>query len=590
VTEFRILGPLEVREDGQLLDVGGGKQRALLAVLLLAAGDTVSTDGLIDSLWGENPPASAPNSLHAYVSRLRRVLGSDRLVRNRHGYQFVLDPDELDLDRFQSLLASGRELLAVGDAERAADTLRAALALWQGPPLADFTYEPFAAAEIAHLEDLRFAALEDRIEADIALGRHRQLVPELEALVRAHPLRERLRGQLMLALYRSGRQADALAAFRKGRSALADELGLEPGPALQELERQILTHDPALGTPEPAVQPVHPQRRRYATVLAVAGAVILALAAGAVVLEFARDGAGPASVSAGPNTVAVIDAATNRIVDAIPMGTHPVGIAYRGGDVWVANTEDRTVSRIDPESRAVKNIGIGAPPTDIVFARTDAIWTGNGSEGTLSEVSPVLRKVVRTTDLSGEGLVRNAVYALAYGAGSLWAATSTQELIRVDPRTGKVLRRIRLRANPRAVAYGARAVWAMTVDNYLLRIEPRTNAVSGRSLVGFTDGNSVAVGRDSVWVGAHPALGTSGIVSRLDPDTMQVESSIRVADPWAIAVGPGAVWVASYYDKRIYRIDLDADRVVSRISLGGAPAGIAIVDDEVWVTVEESEF
>jgi DNA-binding beta-propeller fold protein YncE len=130
----------------------------------------------------------------------------------------------------------------------------------------------------------------------------------------------------------------------------------------------------------------------------------------------------------------------------------------------------------------------------------------------------------------------------------------------------------------------------MTVDNYLLRIEPRTNAVSGRSLVGFTDGNSVAVGRDSVWVGAHPALGTSGIVSRLDPDTMQVESSIRVADPWAIAVGPGAVWVASYYDKRIYRIDLDADRVVSRISLGGAPAGIAIVDDEVWVTVEESEF
>ena len=329
MTEFRILGPLDVRENGQPVDVGGGKQRALLAVLLLGGNEIVSTDRLIDALWGENPPASAPNSLHAYVSRLRRVLGAGRLLRSGHGYQLVVGPEELDLDRFERLLASARELLEVGDAERAAETLRAALALWQGPPLADFRYEPFAAAEIAHLEDLRFAALEERIEADLALGRYRQLVPELEALVREHPLRERLRGQLMLALYRSGRQAEALEAFREGRSALVDELGLEPGPALQELERQILTHDPALGTPEPAVQPAQPTRRRYATVLVAAGAVILALAAGAVVLALIRDGAAPTPVSAGPNTVAVIDAATNRIVEAIPMGTHPLGIAYR---------------------------------------------------------------------------------------------------------------------------------------------------------------------------------------------------------------------------------------------------------------------
>jgi DNA-binding SARP family transcriptional activator len=235
--EFRLLGPFEVSADGRSLDVGSGKRPALLALLLLRAGDVVSTDGLIDALWGERVPASAANSVHIYISRLRKALGNGRLETHGRGYMLRLEAEELDLARFERQLAEGRELLIWGDAPRAAETLRAALALWRGQPLADFASEPFAQGEIARLEELRLSAMEERIEADLALGRHAELVPELEALAREHPFRERLRAQLMLALYRSGRQADALAAYQQARGTLREELGLEPGRGLQDLER-----------------------------------------------------------------------------------------------------------------------------------------------------------------------------------------------------------------------------------------------------------------------------------------------------------------------------------------------------------------
>jgi DNA-binding SARP family transcriptional activator len=230
--EFRILGPFEVSERGRPLEVGAGKQRALLALLLLSGGEVVSRDRLIDALWEENPPASAINSVHIYVSQLRKALFDGHLETRGQGYRLVLEPEQLDLGRFERLLGEGRELLARGETERAAELLRAALALWRGPPLSDFASEPFAQGEIARLEELRLAALEERIEADLALGRHDELVPELEALVRAHPLQERLRAQLMLALYRSGRQADALDAYQQARRTLAEDLGLEPGRRL----------------------------------------------------------------------------------------------------------------------------------------------------------------------------------------------------------------------------------------------------------------------------------------------------------------------------------------------------------------------
>ncbi len=235
--EFRILGPLEVVEDGQPLVVGGAKQRTLLACLLLNVNEAVSTDRLLDALWEDAPPARAHKALQVYVSQLRKLIGTHRLETKPPGYLLRASEAELDLERFQALLAERKP----GEA----------LALFRGAPLADFAYSRFAQGEIARLEELRLACLEERIEQDLAAGRHAALVSELEGLVRDHPLRERLRGQLMLALYRSGRQAEALDVYQKGRRGLAEELGLEPGEELRKLERAILQHDPALDVSAP---------------------------------------------------------------------------------------------------------------------------------------------------------------------------------------------------------------------------------------------------------------------------------------------------------------------------------------------------
>jgi DNA-binding SARP family transcriptional activator len=244
--EFRILGPLEVRDGGVVVPLGGPRQRAVLALLLTRAGEVVSADRLIDELWAGSPPETAGNVLQGYVSNLRKALGAGVIVTRGPGYAIELEPGQLDLHRFESLAESARGALEHGDPARAARELREALSLWHGPALADFAYEPFAQAEIARLEELRLAALERRLEADLVLGHHADLAGELEALVARHPLRERLRAHLMLSLYRSGRQAEALDAYQAARRALVDELGIEPGHALQELERAILRQDPAL--------------------------------------------------------------------------------------------------------------------------------------------------------------------------------------------------------------------------------------------------------------------------------------------------------------------------------------------------------
>src|ERR671937_2282672 len=247
---FSLLGPLAVSLDGEPVALGGEKRRALLGTLLLEANRVVSRDRLIDALWGEDPPDTARNTVQVYVSQLRKLLPEGALETAPPGYRLAVEPDTVDLFEFVRLSEEGRTALAAGDATDAADTLREALALWRGPALADLAWEPFAQAETVRLEELRVAALEERIDADLALGRHGQLVSELEGLVTEHPLRERLRGQLMLALYRSGREADALAVYQRARRTLVDELGLEPSEALRKLERAILAHDPALNAPE----------------------------------------------------------------------------------------------------------------------------------------------------------------------------------------------------------------------------------------------------------------------------------------------------------------------------------------------------
>jgi DNA-binding SARP family transcriptional activator len=254
--DFRILGPLEALAEGRDVAPAGTKQRALLALLLLHANETLPVERLIDELWGEDPPPTAARTVQAHVSRLRKALragggkSADALIVTReHGYQLRLDPERLDSHRFERLLAEGRSELAMGDPKRAAAALEQALSLWRGTPLVDLVDEPFVQREAGRLEDLRVVGMEDLGEAKLALGRHGELVGRLEALIGEHPYRERLRAQLMLALYRCERQADALQAYQDARRTLIEELGIEPGERLRELERAVLAQDPGLAAP-----------------------------------------------------------------------------------------------------------------------------------------------------------------------------------------------------------------------------------------------------------------------------------------------------------------------------------------------------
>ena len=298
--DYRILGPLEANEsDGRPIDLGGGRQRALLAVLLLHRNEVVSTDRLIEWLWSGSPPATAPKIVQLYVSQLRKALGSESLLTQPPGYVLKVSSGEVDAERFEQLVGRARRALADGAPEAASAQLREAHALWRGLALSEFRYEDFAQAEIGRLEEIELGAVEERVGADLALGRHADLVPELETLVATHPQRERLRGQLMLALYRCGRQADALAVYQDVRRRLDEELGLEPGPGLRDLERQILAQAPELTPPtriEPSDRPraseiVPVSLRRRSAALLIAGGLLLGAGIVAAVIELTRGGA-----------------------------------------------------------------------------------------------------------------------------------------------------------------------------------------------------------------------------------------------------------------------------------------------------------
>src|SRR5690349_2344754 len=256
--EFRILGPLEVVDGGRKIALDRRRLRALLAFLLLHANELISSDRLIDEVWGPDPPKTAGASLQNYVSRLRKAIGADAVVSQPPGYVLRVDPVQFDLARFERLSAEGR---GAPEARERAEKLRAALALWRGPALDDLAFEPFARDEVGRLEEARLAVLEDCIDGELELGHAGALVGELEELVEEHPLRERFRAQLMRALYRAGRQAEALHAFQEAREVLTEELGLEPGEELRVLQQAILRQDPSLGPSDQATSDPAADRR-----------------------------------------------------------------------------------------------------------------------------------------------------------------------------------------------------------------------------------------------------------------------------------------------------------------------------------------
>jgi YVTN family beta-propeller protein len=574
--EFRMLGELEVRDGGdRRIPLGAGKQRAVLALLLLHANEVVATDRLIDELWGESPPETARKAVQVHITRLRKALGAGRIRTRERGYVLDLDSDELDLRRFERRVLEARDLREQGEDARAADVLRDALGLWNGPPLADFAYEPFAQNEIARLEELRLEALEERVDADLAIGHGGDLVGELEILVAQHPYRERLRGQLMLALYRDGRQAEALAVYQQTRRLLVDELGIEPSPALQRLEGAILRQEPALETVFEEARPTalpKPRRRRRWT-LAAAGAG-LALITGAVAFAVIR-ASGPDHLSrVDENAIGVIDAEAAGIESQVSLAGRPSAIAAGGGFVWVASEADGTVSRIDPETGAVQTLPLEGGVAGLAYG-SGALWVANPEGRTVAQIDPGALRVVQTV------AVGNGPSAVAVGQGAVWVGnTFDGTLSRIDL-AGEGVETISLGTTPAGIAVGGDGVWVTSeAAGTALRVDPR----SGRVLqpVGVGNGpTGVAADGQEVWVVNRQ----DGTVTRIDPSSNSVSATIEVGEsPTAVAIGVGAVWVANGGDGTIARIDAEGGRVEETIELESSPSGLALADGKVWTT------
>jgi YVTN family beta-propeller protein len=589
--EFRVLGSLEVVDRDGPVALGAPKQRALLAVLLLHRGEPVSSDRLIDEIWGEQPPASANKIVQGYVSNLRKVLGDGRLVTQGRGYTLRVEPGETDVDRFEALVAEGRGALEGGDALTAGALLREALAVWRGPALSDFAYEPFAQPDIARLEESRLVALEDRIDADLASGEHARLVGELEALVHEHPLRERLQGLLMLALYRSGRQADALETYHTARDRLIDELGLEPGRALRELERAILAHDRALdapGRPTARRSPTTAKRRLRGGVLIAAGGAVLVAAIVAVAVKLAASGA--STVRVAPNSVAEIDPTSDRVVGAVGVGTRPGAIAYAARSLWTANLDDQTISRIDPGSmRVLGTITPAAGPPTAIAGTADGLWVVQGtvnpeasaaSSISVARIDPEFDSFGPSTRI--DNVIPEGPGAVAASGNSVWVAPSTGLLTQLNAASGAITNQLDANVGPAGIAItDDGAVWLTDSEaDEVVRVDP-TGLVTPIP-VGNTP-TAIATGANAVWV----VDSLDDAVIRIDPDSQSVTDTIHVGDsPAGIAVGDKSVWVADAGDGTVTRIDPANDRIQAKIPVGGSPTALTVADGRVWVAVD----
>ena len=569
--ELRLLGPLEVRLGDGPVELGPRKQRAVFAMLALEPGRTVSADRLAEGLWADMPPASAPKMVQLYVSRLRRVLDGDgvRIVTRGRGYELQLpDEESVDAVRFERLL----------------DTRpRDALALWRGEALSDLADEPFAAAEIRRLEALRLRATELAIDADLAAGRHAEVIGELDALVEQEPLRERLHAQRMLALYRAGRQADALEAYRDARAALV-ELGIEPGAELQALHQAILEHDPEIAAPPGASErgvptdgeaPPAPDRRRTALRrrgLLIAAGTLVAVAAGVAVLMPEGD---PKAPSVRSNVVAEIDPGDGSLDGQAALDGSPSAIAVAPGAIWVAGDRDGTVSRIDPKTHTVRQtVRVGHGQSTLAADR-GGVWVANRDDGTLARVSSA-------TNATVDSVPAGSPTGVCLLGGEVWVAGgAVGGMLRFDPDTRR-RRTVPLEANPSALACGAGAIWAVAAGR-LLQIDPESGSVRRATDVG-AGVSALAVTGGAVWV-ANPL---TGIVSRVDPERGVVTGTFTLGsddEPVALAVGAGGVWVANRRARTVARIDPERTVGTEEYRLGHDPRALAVVDGRLWVAV-----
>ncbi len=564
-----------------------------MALLAINTGRPVAVDRLIDELWAGAPPEHAAKSVQIYISRLRKALGSEHIVTTSGGYLLRLDPAAIDAARFESLSTDGKSALERGDFAAAKRALSAALALWAGDVLDDFRFATFAQDEIRRLEELRGVAEADLIDAQLALGDTEAAIPRLRGLIDAQPHWERPRAQLMLALYRSGRQAEALELYRSTRSDFDRELGLEPSTDLTELHRRILNNDPDLG-PRPHSVRVALESRRAAPLVLVGGALVVAAAVAAAFL-LARGSDDRALAAIAPNSLGAIDPSSDRLVMQVGVGSSPTAVGVGRSGVWVADGARQDLVRIDPRNGKVRRrIPLAATPTQLAVGR-DAVWVTHPLDidaGTVTRVDArtgVSTRVPVRTEYVADLFAPATPNVLALDGRTLWTNTVHGRLVRVaaghrdrfDLGQGHSVD---------GVAVGGGSIWiASSADDTVLRFDGRRGRLAAPP-IRVTGGRgdraagpaAVAYGYNAVWV----ANALADTVTRINPRTNAVAATIRVgARPTAVAVGEGGVWVLDSGDGMVSHIDPDTNRVVATVPVGRSVTGIAAGAGRVWVTV-----
>ncbi len=616
--QVELLGPLVVRRGDTEVTIAAAKQRALLTLLALHRNEVVPTDRLVDELWGGGPPATAIKIVQGYVSQLRKFACGDALETHPRGYLLRLGQDELDTARLDRLVIAGCKASAAGDPATASSILTEALALWRGPPLAEFRFDRVAAIEISRLEELRLLAIETRLEADLALGRHEEIVPDLQAIVQEHPLRENLRRLLMLALYRAGRQAEALAAYQDARKALVDELGVDPGEDLRELEAAILVHDPALALPRPSPSGIQPPRapsppkaaeasrsgprrtaahpappkssgkviqaapdpappgprrfpRRRSAVRA--GAAVIVLAAGTLAAVAWSDRPTAAQLGAANSAVEVGTNGGVRV--SVPLGQPPSGVVATASSVWIAEPQSSTVVRLDAKTRRrTATIPVGTSPGALTMYAGE-LWVADSSNGEVQEVSTATNTAIRTV------AVGHGPSALAGGLGYLWVANQSDGTItRIDPSRRGAARTIAVGSEPDGVAVGDNAVWVSNeFDNTVTRIDP--SSLATRTIPVGVGPVGIAVSRTAVWVADNLDL----TVARIDLLHGDSVTKVRTGDsPTAVVEFDGSMWASNAGDATISRLDEASGRVTKTYAFGSSPTGLSVAGSALWVS------
>ena len=591
--EFHILGPLEVTDEGEALPLGGAKQRALLALLLLRPNEPVSVDRIVDELWGERPPTTAPKNVQVYVSHLRKVLGESTIATTPAGYALHVAEGSVDAQRAEEALALSQGKAA---AERA-ELLRAALALWRGPSLGELADLPSARAELVRLDELRLHLLKRRIEAELELGRHEEVVPELEKLVAAHRARRapaRAADAGALPIRPAGRGAGGLPgrAAHTGRGARARAgRGVARARAADPRARSGLAASRA-GAGPPSGRDGAARVGSLPRPVLVGAALVGAAALFAAIFALERDEPEAALAVAVPaNSIAVVDPARGTVVAAIPVGRGPESVVSGAGAVWVANIGDRTLSRIDPKTlRLTKTVGLGFEPTDLA-ADDEHVWVAGGYDHVLWRVDRDGIARLKTTFAERlplpTGFERGGA-GVAVAPGAVWLSHG-DEVTELDPSTGAVRRTVAAGGRwQREIAVVGRSVWAGVNRSGTLRTGPgldrfdarREGRVRFQKLI--SEPSEILVESDRVWV----AVRFGSAIWELSPETGELQRTIPAGyHPEGLAFYDESVWISNEVEATVRQVDARTADTQRVIPIGHALEGVAVAEGRLFVAV-----